>query len=407
MVKHGSKKQIIYCITNYNIVTRNTRATYNIGEILMIRVGITGQPGFVGSHLYNYLGLQKNIERIPCDDAFFQDETALRHFVRQCDVIVHLAAMNRHPDQQVIYDTNVLLVRQLITAMEAESVTPHVLFSSSTQEDKDNLYGASKREGRRLLDEWAARSGGKFTGLVIPNVFGPFGRPNYNSMVATFCHKLTHEETPEVIVDSTVKLIYIGDLCREILTVITGEIKHNPYYVPHNAEKKVTEILALLINYKKQYYDTGIVPHLTDRFEQNLFNTFVCYIDHRKYYPRQLKLNTDERGSFVETIKLDHAGGQVSFSTTRPGITRGNHYHTRKFERFAVIKGNARLQLRRIGSTEVLNFDIDADACPAYVDMPIWYTHNITNTGNDTVYTIFWINEFFDPADSDTFLEKV
>lgn len=372
-----------------------------------MKIGITGQPGFVGSHLYNYLGLQKNIQRIPCDDAFFQDETALRNFVRQCDVIVHLAAMNRHPDMQVIYATNVNLVKNLISAMEAEKVTPHVLFSSSTQEEKDNLYGASKREGRRLFDEWAIRSGGKFTGLVIPNVFGPFGRPNYNSMVATFCHKLTHGETPEVLVDSAVKLIYVGSLCREIFKVIKGEITVNPYYIPHDDERKVTEILALLTKYKEQYLEQGIVPQISNFFEQTLFNTFVCYIDHQQYYPRQLKLNTDERGSFVETIKLDHTGGQVSFSTTLSGITRGNHYHTRKFERFAVIKGKARLQLRRIGSNETLNFDIDADACPGYVDMPIWYTHNITNTGNDTVYTIFWINEFFDPADSDTFLEKV
>ena len=240
-----------------------------------MKIGITGQPGFVGTHLYNYLGLQKDIERIPCDDAFFQDESALRNFVKQCDVIVHLAAMNRHPDMQVIYDTNVRLVQQLITAMEAEQVTPHVLFSSSTQEDKSNLYGESKREGRRLLDEWAARSGGKFTGLVIPNVFGPFGRPNYNSMVATFCHKLTNGETPEVLVDSAVKLIYVGDLCREILSVISGVVTNNPYYVPHGAEKKVTEVLSLLMKYKEQYYDMGVVPFIADSFEQSLFNTFV------------------------------------------------------------------------------------------------------------------------------------
>jgi UDP-2-acetamido-2,6-beta-L-arabino-hexul-4-ose reductase len=373
----------------------------------MKKIGITGQPGFVGSHLYNYFGLQKDVERIPCDDAFFQDESTLRNFVKQCDVIVHLAAMNRHSDMQVIYDTNIDLVKRLIAAMEAEKVTPHVLFSSSTQEEKDNLYGASKREGRLLLDEWALRSGGKFTGLVIPNVFGPFGRPNYNSMVATFCHKLTHGEAPEVLVDSSVKLIYVGDLCREIFNVITGQVTNNPYYVPHSAEKKVTEVLALLTSYKELYLDKGIIPHIADSFEQSLFNTYVCYIDHQHYYPRILKLNTDERGSFVETIKLDHIGGQVSFSTTLPGITRGNHYHTRKFERFTVIKGKARLQLRRIGTDEVMNFDIDADVCPGYVDMPIWFTHNITNIGDDTVYTIFWINEFYNPDDGDTFFEQV
>ncbi len=174
----------------------------------MIRIGITGQPGFVGTHLYNTLGtFPGEFERIPCEDAFFADEAKLRAFVRNCDAIVHLAAMNRAPDPKVIYDTNVRLVKQLIAAMDAENVTPHVLFSSSTQEERNNPYGDSKKEGRRLLQEWAGRSGGKFTGCVIPNVFGPYGRPNYNSVVATFCHKLTHGETPEIQIDGCIKLI--------------------------------------------------------------------------------------------------------------------------------------------------------------------------------------------------------
>ena len=165
----------------------------------MIRVGITGQAGFVGTHLYNYLDtLSEEFERIPFEDSFFQDEAKLRAFVRQCDAIVHLAAMNRHPDPQVIYNTNIQLVKQLIAALEAEQVSPHILFSSSTQEERNNPYGDSKKEGRRLLREWAERCHGKFTGCIIPNVFGPFGRPNYNSVVATFCHRLTHGETPEI-----------------------------------------------------------------------------------------------------------------------------------------------------------------------------------------------------------------
>jgi UDP-2-acetamido-2,6-beta-L-arabino-hexul-4-ose reductase len=123
------------------------------------------------------------------------------------------------------------------------------------------------------------------------------------------------------------------------------------------------------------------------------------------HYPVKLKMNTDDRGSFFETIKTQ-LGGQVSFSTTKVGITRGNHFHTRKIERFAVIKGKARIQLRRIGTSEVLNFDLDGNE-PSYVDMPVWYTHNITNTGNEDLYTIFWINEFYDPADPDTYFENV
>ena len=377
----------------------------------MIKVGITGQAGFVGTHLYNELGLLTDrIERIPFEDAFFQDDAALRAFVKQCDVIVHLAAMNRHPDPQVIYDTNILLVKQLINAMEAEQVAPHVLFSSSTQEERDNEYGNSKREGRLLLEAWAKNNSTSFTGMVVPNVYGPFGRPNFNSFIATFCYKLTHGEQPTVLQDGAVCLIYVGNLCKHIIAAIEKvEASAVPIIerdaVPSDFEKKVTEILALFENFKSLYFEQGFIPILNDSNEVNLFNTFRCYIDNETFFPKKLVQHADPRGVFVETIKLG-VGGQVSFSTTVPGITRGDHYHSRKIERFTVIKGKARIQLRKIGTDEVLNFDLDGTA-PSYVDMPIWYTHNITNTGDDELYTQFWINEWYNPADGDTYFEKV
>jgi UDP-2-acetamido-2,6-beta-L-arabino-hexul-4-ose reductase len=371
------------------------------------KVGITGQNGFIGSHLSNCLGIEEEIERIPFDRTYFDDPKKFREFVRSCDVIVHLAALNRHKDMQVLHDVNVGLVQKVVEAMEAEAVAPHVIFSSSSQEEQDNLYAASKREGRRLFEKWAARSGGKCTGMIIPNVFGPFGRPNYNSVVATFCHKLTHGEMPEIHVDGSLKLIYVTDLCKDIIRIARGEITDSPYYAPHCAEKTVSEILSLLNTYKATYFDQQIVPKIQGHFERCLFNTFVCYIDHATFFPKNLTPHADNRGHFVEVLKLDNTGGQVSFSTTVPGITRGDHYHTQKFERFAVIKGKARIQLRRIGTDEVLDFVIDAEECPGFVDMPVWYTHNITNIGDDDVYTLFWINEFYDPSDADTFFEAV
>ncbi|MGB4328286.1 MAG: epimerase, partial [Tenuifilum sp.] len=176
--------------------------------------------------------------------------------------------------------------------------------------------------------------------------------------------------------------------------------------IPHTATIKVSALLARLNDFKSNYFDKGIFPNLTDPFERNLFNTFVCYIDHEKFFPRMLELKTDDRGSFVETVKLN-SGGQVSFSTTKPGVTRGNHFHTRKAERFAVIKGKAVIELRRIGTDKKLTFELDGDRNPSVVDMPIWFTHNIKNVGNDDVYTIFWISEHFDPSDTDTFFETV
>ncbi|WP_299179834.1 NAD-dependent epimerase/dehydratase family protein, partial [uncultured Chryseobacterium sp.] len=165
----------------------------------MKKIGITGQNGFVGRHLYNTLGLfPDEFERVDFDKSFFDDEAQLDQFVSGCDVIVHLAAMNRNESEQFIYETNVALARKLVDSLKRTDSKAHVLISSSTQEERDNWYGRSKKEGREALVKWADENGGKVTGLIIPNVFGAFGKPFYNSFIATFCHQLTHNETPAI-----------------------------------------------------------------------------------------------------------------------------------------------------------------------------------------------------------------
>lgn len=379
----------------------------------MIKIGITGQAGFVGTHLYNTLGLYpEKFTRIPFEDSFFTDSVLLKAFVSNCDVIVHLAAMNRHNDPEVIYKTNTGLVNQLIKACEETKSTPHILFSSSTQEERDNLYGKSKKEGRLLLENWADKHNAQFTGLIIPNVYGPFGNPYYNSVVATFCHQLTHNEQPRIEVDGVINLIYVGELVDQIIKLIEkvdkdhkNDVVIQEVKLQHTAEIKVSTLLKTLETYRDNYFTKGEIPALDTPFNRNLWNTFLCYIDHEEFFPFHLKLNTDDRGSFVETVKLN-SGGQVSFSTTVPNITRGNHFHTRKAERFAVIKGKARIDLRRIGTDKVYSFELDGTN-PSFVDMPIWYTHNITNIGTEELYTIFWINEHYDGSNPDTYFEKV
>ncbi len=411
----------------------------------MIKIGITGQTGFVGTHLFNALGLQsEKYERIPFEDNFFLDEIKLKDFVKSCTVIVHLAAMNRHNDPEVLYQTNIGLVRQLILACEETDSTPHILFSSSTQEEHDNHYGKSKKVGREMFEKWANKNNSQFTGFIIPNVFGPFGNAYYNSVVATFCYQLTHNENPKIDVDGEIKLIYVGELVKEFIKRIElcsfskfiGLVKQSDtlseieiinrnnnetktqynslddnskkcetLFIPHSSEIKVSVLLKKLTEYKENYFEKGEIPSLNNRFNRDLFNTFLCYIDHTSFFPFKLKLITDHRGSFVETAKLS-SGGQVSFSTTAPGVTRGNHFHTRKAERFTVIKGKARIELRRIGTDKILSFELDGNE-PSFVDMPVWYTHNITNTGKEELYTIFWCNEHFDSSDPDTWFEKV
>jgi UDP-2-acetamido-2,6-beta-L-arabino-hexul-4-ose reductase len=379
----------------------------------VIRVGITGQAGFIGTHLYNTLGLYpEKFERISFEDSFFQNDLRLSEFVSQCDTIIHLAALNRHKDASIIYETNIELVRKLLLACDNNLEKPHIIFSSSTQEGLDNLYGRSKKEGRELCEAWACKNHSNFTGFVVPNVFGPFGNPYYNSVVATFCHQLTHNETPHLDIDGELKLIYVGELITEIIKEIDSKylVKSNnnlveKILVTHTNVIKVSELLRKLSSYKDHYFENGTLPDISNTFDLNLYNTFLTYIDLISFFPFPLKLNTDKRGSFVEAIKLK-SGGQVSFSTTNAGITRGNHFHVRKAERFAVIKGHARIELRRIGSENKLSFELDGEK-PSFVDMPIWYTHNITNIGKEELYTIFWINEFYNQADSDTFFEQV
>ncbi len=374
-------------------------------------IGITGQAGFVGNHLHTTLSLDNSVTLIPFERSFFTNSGKLENFVAQCDVIVHLAAMNRHEDSQVIYETNLALVSKLLGACDNQNVQPHIIFSSSSQEKQDNLYGKSKKEGKHMFMDWASKNGGEFTSLTIPNVFGPFGKPNYNSVVATFCHKVAHNEEPTIINDGEVDLIYINELVLVFIAAIrhkadVTEVGKNSYEVniAPTCKKKVSEILSLLIGYKKNYMENGVFPNLEDAFEKALFNTFRCYVPD-SHYPVKYTKHTDNRGSFVE-IARTQTSGQFSYSTTVPGITRGNHFHTRKAERFAVISGKALIQLRKIGTDQVIDYYLDGNE-PAYVDMPIWYTHNIKNIGEEELITLFWINEPFDPEDADTYFENV
>jgi UDP-2-acetamido-2,6-beta-L-arabino-hexul-4-ose reductase len=396
----------------------------------MIKIGITGQAGFIGTHLFNTLSLHPDkYIIIPFRDEFFQSEEALDGFVKQCDVIIHLAAMNRHNDPNVLYKTNIELVQKLIDSMERTNSKPYVIMSSSLQEERDNVYGLSKKEGRELFNQWADRNGAKFTGLIIPNVFGPFGVPFYNSVISTFSHQICNKQEPKIEVDNELKLIYVGDLVKVILDLFPADFANTEgtentedtegaentddterwlppkvLEVPYRAKYKVSELLDKLQEYYDTYVVNGILPSLDDWFEICLFNTFRSYLP-KEHFPVKYNKHSDQRGIYVETMKFN-SRGQVSFSTTLPGITRGNHFHTRKIERFAVIEGKASIKLRKYGMDEIIEYTLDGEE-PAYVDMPIWFTHNITNIGDTELLTMFWINEVYDPNDPDTYYEPV
>lgn len=372
----------------------------------MKKIGITGQNGFIGSHLYNTLGLFSNLyERVVFSRTFFDNDDLMDKFVSSCDAIVHIAGVNRDADEKKIFEANVWMAEKLASSIARIRSTKHVIFTSSTQEENDNIYGLSKKAAREILAKTITRTGGKFTGMIIPNVFGPFSTPFYNSVIATFCYQLTHGEVPKVEIDRELNLIYVSELINEICNIIANDIEADNYLIQHTASCRVSDILKLLFSYKELYHENNIMPNLNNSFELNLFNTFRSFEDIGSKFPVKFVQYEDSRGVFSEIIRLNQ-GGQVSFSTTLPGFTRGNHFHSRKIERFAVIKGKAQIKLRKFGTSEVLNFYLSEDA-PAFVDMPVWYTHNITNIGDTPLYTVFWINEFYNPDDPDTYNEDV
>lgn len=373
----------------------------------MIKIGITGQSGFIGKHLSNFLALKnEEVVIIPFKKIFFTVPTQLENFVRQCDIIVHLAALDRHSYPQMVYETNMLLVKQLISAMDEISSKPHVIFASSIHEVCDDMFGRSKRDGSEMLLRWAEKKNALFTGLVIPNVFGPFCCPYYNSVIATFCYQVTHDKKPMIEIDAVLKLIYIDELVKIFYKAINRQLLNSHYTVSHTYEKNVTEILEQINRFKLEYFYKGIIPVLHNNFEINLFNTFRSYIDFPHHYPVKLVVNNDYQGtSTVEAIKT-HLGGEACLCIIKPNMTQGNHFHSHKFKRIIVIKGKAKIQLRQLGTLEVLNFDLNGSE-PSFVDIPIWYTHSITNTGKEDLYLIFWINEFNDSNDQDTFYEEV
>lgn len=371
----------------------------------MIKIGVTGSNGFIGWHLCQILKLNRNkFELIEFKRDWFNESTNLDLFVTKCNVIVHLAGLNRHNEEDVIYKTNVELTDKLLKSFNRTGFRGQVIFSSSKQEERNNKFGNSKKISRELFSNWAEANDAKFIGLIIPNVFGAFGIPFYNSVVSTFCYQLVNNGTPFIDKDVTLDLIYINDLVKEIIDLFKTE--SNKYLkINHSHTCSVSEILKLLINFNVKYFEKGQIPKFTNNFEINLFNTFRSYFDLSTKFPIKFKNNIDDRGNFVEIIRSE-AGGQVSFSTTKKNIVRGNHFHTRKIERFSVLKGKALIQLRKIDTSEVFNYHLSANE-PAYVDIPIWFIHNIKNIGNEELVTIFWINELYDVNDTDTYYENI
>lgn len=364
-------------------------------------IAMSGASGFFGWHLRCRMKSTGPTEIRDLSESAFESVETLAAELGEVDTVFHLAGMNRGPELEV-YETNIELARKLMAALDLQGITPMVLFANSIHSLGDSAFGRSKREASRLLAEWARARGARYVDVVLPHLFGEGGRPFYNSAFATFCHQLTRGEEPQVLQDGQVELIHAQRVAARFLALALDGTTEGVVRV-EGTPMKVSEALGRLRSIHETY-QAGIIPDLSTPLNLDFFNTYRSYL-YPDHYPVHLQLHTDARGGLFEAVKSHH-GGQAFLSTTRPGITRGRHYHHHKVERFLVVNGEAEIRIRRLFDTEVRVFQVSG-ASPCFVDMPTFHTHEITNVGTRDLLTLFWSHEIFNPESPDTYPEPV
>lgn len=380
-----------------------------------MKILITGALGFVGKNLIAQLNNIKELKvknySLTSELEIFtfdkdSDVILLDEYAQKCDFVVHLAGVNRPQNQEEFMTGNFGFTSDLLKALKKFDNKAPILITSSIQAVLENPYGISKKAGEDLIFKYGSENNVQVFVYRLPNVFGKWCRPNYNSVVATFCNNIAHGESIRVNDPNVdMQLVYIDDVVDEIILALAGKAHQEGAfcYVPTVHKIKLGEIADLLYSFKKSREDLS-VPKLDNVFAKALYSTYLSYLPADGFsYP--LKMNVDNRGSFTEIIRtLDR--GQFSVNISKPGITKGNHWHNTKNEKFIVVSGNGVIKLRRIGTDEVLEYHVSGDQIEV-VDIPPGYTHNIINEGTDDLITFMWCNECFDPNNPDTYFEEV
>ena len=369
-----------------------------------MKILVTGAKGFIGKNLIAELRNRKY------NDIFeFDRETnsnLLDDYCKQADFVFHLAGVNRPKEQTEFMEGNFGFTSELLTALKKHNNTCPIMISSSIQAEFDNPYGESKKAGEDLLFSYSEETSAKILVYRFPNVFGKWCRPNYNSAVATFCHNIAHDLPIQVNDPSVViNLVYIDDVVNELINALEGKENKVGEFCEVVVVHTVTlgEIVDLIYSFKKSREDRS-VPNMADEFAKKLYSTYLSYLPEDRF-SYELKMNVDQRGSFTEFIKTPDRG-QVSVNISKPGITKGNHWHHMKNEKFLVVSGKGVIRFRKIDSEKVLEYFVSGEKMEV-VDIPTGYTHNIENLGDSDMVTIMWANESFDPEKPDTYYLEV
>jgi len=368
-----------------------------------MKILVTGARGFIGKNLISALKNDKDIDILEFSRE--TDPPMLDEYCKEADIVIHLAGVNRPKEQSEFMDGNYGLTSALLKFLKKHQNTCPIIFSSSIQAELHNPYGISKKASEDLLFDYGGTTGAKVLVYRFPNTFGKWCRPNYNSVIATFCHNIG-SGLPITVHDPRVvmKLVYIDDLVEELIRSINGRENKvgNFCEVPETYTITLGEIVDLIYSFKKSR-DERSIPDMSSAFIKKLYSTYLSYLPTDKF-SYELKMNIDQRGSFTEFLKTPDRG-QVSVNISKPGITKGNHWHHTKNEKFLVVRGTGVIRFRKIDSEQVTEYYVSGDKLEV-VDIPPGYTHNIENLGDSDMVTIMWANEHYDPNNPDThFLE--
>jgi len=369
-----------------------------------MKILVTGARGFVGKNLIAELSNRgyKEIYEFDIDT----DKSLLNEYAKNCEFVFHLAGVNRPKDEKEFMEGNFGFTSELLNLLKKHNNKAPILITSSIQAERDNPYGNSKRAGEELLLNYSKETGAKALIYRLANLFGKWSRPNYNTVVATFCYNVARDLDIQVnSPEAELTLCYIDDVVDEFIRALEGNPTKNSDYcnVPILHEIKLGDLANRIKSFKDSRSNL-IVPNMEDALTKKLYSTYLSFLPEDEF-SYDLKMNCDNRGSFTEFIRTPDRG-QVSVNVSRQGITKGNHWHHTKNEKFLVVSGTGVIRFRNIDSKEIIEYKVSGQKLEV-VDIPTGYTHSIVNIGDTDMVTVMWANESFNPEKPDTYFLEV
>lgn len=365
---------------------------------------VTGAKGFVGKNLVAELK-NRGFENI-FEFTRESNLSLLDKYTKECDFVFHLAGVNRPEHEEEFMDGNLGLTSILLDLLKKNNNHSPILITSSVQADKDNAYGKSKKEAEDLVFKHSKENNSKVYVYRLTNLFGKWSKPNYNTVVATYCYNIARDLDIQINnPDAELTLCYIDDVLEEFLKALDGKptIQNNFCEVPVTHDIKLGDLANLIKNFKNSS-KTLSIPDMNDALTKKLYSTYLSFLPENQF-SYDLKMNCDQRGSFTEFIRTPERG-QVSINVSKPGITKGNHWHHTKNEKFLVVSGEGLIRFRKMDSAKIIEYRVSGDRLQV-VDIPTGYTHSIVNVGENDLVTVMWVNECFDPENPDTYYLEV